>query len=1130
MKPIMISPFTEAVLAYAREQVAESRGQLTMESFLAALLSVVDVAAISDFREEAKATRKLLKENFPERTLAIQRMQEYLEQEHATLMHGKVSFRHLMRAIATRGETVTTEILLAEILSCPSKAVEEALKEQQAIRIEQVSSDSFEEILAGDKLSDLKIPEEDVETDPTVADPKQAVDELVGDIKDIRKKLLAEVFGQDNAVQTFLSGYFQAKMLAMIDSDRSRPLASYLFAGPPGVGKTFLAESIAESLKLPFKRFDMSEYADKEAHLEMCGFDQSYRGAKKGNLTGFLAENPKCVLLFDEIEKAHIVVIHLFLQMLDAGCLRDNFTDEEVSFSDAIVIMTTNAGKQLYEASETEDLSVLSRKTVIRALQKDIDPTTNAPFFPAAICSRFASGNVVMFNHMTAHHLCNVARKKIDEQAENLLKGTGWELCCDERLTAALLFSEGGSADARVIKSRTETFLTNELYELMRMVESQKTKSGIADLKTIDIRAELEQADPAIQALFTPQDRVDVLVVTDEETSALCRQKVPTLGWYAVSDFEEALSVLKTQPISLVLLDMNEGVTEESRGHLNLEDADSVSRRLMVHLQETQASMPMYVLCANGETLDEEETVSFMRRGMRGVIDVSRPDAELAAEMNEIVRDIYRQQGIVALTRQNKLLSFETSQLLSEDGTRAMIRLYDFKLTTAVDSEDAENVLSALSMPEDTFDDVIGADEVKKELSYFVNYLKEPKRYAETGVKAPKGVLMYGPPGTGKTMLARAMAHEAGVAFLAVEGNMFLKKRLGEGAELVHRIFRTARKYAPAVLFVDEIDTIARDRMTAGSADEAVLTAFLTEMDGFRADPSRPVFVLAATNFDVTPGHARSLDGALLRRFDRRILVDLPDRAARKRFLEKKCDKTAALQLSKALIESIALRSTGMSLASLDSVAELSLRSAIRANSATVTDEIFEEAFENFNNGEKKPWDASLLERVARHEAGHALLCWLSGETPSYLTVAARDGHGGYMQHAEREGRPLYTKRELLARIRTALGGRAAEWVCYGCEDGLSTGAGGDLQTATALARELVCCYGMSDAVGLAVIDRAEESALPEIRRAINALLREQLQAAIELVEANRDKLDRLTEALIVGTHLTGVQVEEILS
>ena len=403
-----------------------------------------------------------------------------------------------------------------------------------------------------------------------------------------------------------------------------------------------------------------------------------------------------------------------------------------------------------------------------------------------------------------------------------------------------------------------------------------------------------------------------------------------------------------------------------------------------------------------------------------------------------------------------------------------------------------------------------------------------------SGVKAPKGVLLYGPPGTGKTMLAKAMACESGVTFIAAEGNQFLKSHVGEGPEEVHKLFKTARKYAPSILFVDEIDTIAKERRGdehAASNGEDVLNAFLAEMDGFSSDPTRPVFVLAATNFDVEPGSKKSLDPALMRRFDRRVYIDLPTKEDRIKFLRMKMADNPALELSDALLDNIAMRSTGMSLAQLDSVTELALRSAIRSGSTKVTDAIYMEAFETFNSGEAKKWDASELERVARHESGHALICSLAGEKPSYLTIVARGNHGGYMQHENKENKHISTKEDLLARIRTSLGGRAAEIVCYGEKDGLSTGAAGDLESATVVARHILASYGMDEDFGLAVVRGAVDSGAVsmELRNSINRILTEQMAEAVRIIAENRDKLDALVDALMVKNQLNSNEIAEII-
>lgn len=1054
-------------------------------------------------------------------------------------------------------DKVTVDLLLSCIFDDPSKAIKSALDkavspngegakpddgqltdEDWADIFDFSEEDGTESFLAK-LLADDEKKRKNGETGAAASsektlspqEAKSEISALVSDIGRIRAELGDAVYGQDNAVNVFVTGYFQARMLSMMDKSRKRPRATFLFAGPPGVGKTFLAEKAAEVLKIPFMRFDMSEYADKEANLEFCGSDKVYKNAKQGNVTGFVSENPRCILLFDEIEKAHMCVIHLFLQMLDAGRLRDNYTDEEVSFSDAIIILTTNAGKQLYMESESGDFSSVSRKVIVKALQSDINPSTGAPYFPGAICSRFASGNVVMFNHISAHNLRAIAKKEIERHAGNFERTTGIKFCFDEKVYTALMFSEGGAADARSVRSRAETFFNDELYELLRLIAAEKVETGIDNIEKITVSVDLSRADAKISALFEPAEKIKVLVFADEDAVSACGADGSALEIFGTQDFEKAVEIIKNYEIGFVLADMGCGAQEADLEALNIEDVDSPARDFFRFLRERKHEMPIYIL-ENGSSLSEEERVSFFRQGARGVISRAEGKEKLAEELSGIAFGLHQQASMISLAKENKLISFETAQTVSKDGKNAAIRLFDFRMIIAVESEDTKNVLSSVSTPNVHFSDVIGANDAKKELAYFVEYLKNAKKYTGTGVKAPKGVLLYGPPGTGKTMLARAMACESGVTFIAAEGNQFLKKYVGEGQEKVHELFKTARKYAPSVLFVDEIDAIAKERTGgefSGARGEETLTAFLTEMDGFSSDPSKPVFVLAATNFDVEPGSGKSLDAALMRRFDRRIYIDLPGKADRIRFMNMKASANHAFAISADEIESIALRSTGMSLAELDSVMEFALRSAIREGSTDVTDAILDEAFETFNGGEVKKWDASQLERVARHEAGHTVVCCAGGEIPSYLTVVARGDHGGYMQHAEQEGKAIYTKDELLAKIRTSLGGRAAEIVYYGENDGISSGASGDLDSATYTAKRIVCTYGMDESVGLASTDIDDASMSAEARAAVGRILREQMEETIRIVSENRNKIDALVGELMVKNHLSGAEIEKIM-
>ena len=1051
-------------------------------------------------------------------------------------------------------DSISTFELLKCILDEPSETIKKALninerssgienntdKKDDAVDTED--SDHTSSIVNEDATNSLDYDESKQKSNNIAKQQggvvKQDMAELVDEVKSIRTKLKSKVFGQDNAIDVFVTGYFRARMLAMTDKTRRRPKATFLFAGPPGVGKTFLAESVADALNMKdkFKVFDMSEYCDKEAALEFCGSDAVYKNSKGGNFTTYVSENPECVLLFDEIEKAHISIIHLFLQILDAGRIRDSQSDKEISLKDAIIIFTTNAGKTLYENDETGDLSILSRKVILDALRKDINPETGNPFFPGAICSRFASGNVVMFNYIKAHDLLRIAKGEILRHSKNIKTETGIDIKIQEEVYSALLYAEGGNVDARTIRSRSETFVNDELYELFRLIATDKVKTSVQNIEKINIGVDLNGAQEEIRALFAKETRQRILVLACERIISLIKDKLSDFEVVGVQSRNEAIDAMKKAPFDIAMLDVRYGASCDVSVALNIEDIDSPARDFHKFLQEQRSTLPVFLLEEKATSITDEEEDSFLKQGIRGVLKISKTKDDFANQVRIIATNLYQQACLAKLASENKLVTYETSQTVSKNGKIATIKLFDFKLTVAVDSEDTKAVFTNVSKPNVKFEDVIGAKDAKDELTYFVNYLKNPHQYTGTGVKAPRGVLLYGPPGTGKTLLAKAMAAEAGVTFIAAEGNQFLKKYIGEGSEKVHELFRTARKYAPSILFVDEIDAIAKERKggeDASSRGEATLTAFLAEMDGFSTDPSKPVFVLAATNFDVEPGGDKSLDPALMRRFDRRVYIELPDKEGRIKFLRMKTGKNPALQISDQQIQNIAIRSTGMSLAELDSAIELALRSAIRKGSTVVTDTIFEDAFETFNNGDVKKWDISQLERVARHEAGHALLCYLAGETPSYLTIVARGNHGGYMQHAEQEGKAIYTKDELLARIRISLGGRAAEIAYYGEREGVSTGASGDLVSASHTAQQIVCTYGMDDDFGLAVIANSVASngtMSVEVRAAINKILKEQMNEAVKLISENKAKIDSLVEELMSKNHLNGTEINAVLS
>ena len=939
----------------------------------------------------------------------------------------------------------------------------------------------------------------------------------------MQEALLKDVVGQYHAVCSVVSGYFRSELTALTDDDRKAP-TTFLFAGAPGVGKTLLAQKFAEHLGgLPFERFDMSEYADQDSAVEFCGSDKVYSGSKSGNFTSFVSKNPRSVVLFDEIEKAHISVIHLFLQMLDAGTIRDSHTDCELSLKDTVLVFTTNAGRQLYEGRDVNDLSITPRQVILSALEKDIDPSTGNPYFPAAICSRFATGNVLLFNKMSAASLCAVAEREINRVTLGFEKRLGVTVSVDRRVFPAVIFSEGGRADGRGVRSRAEAFINEELYEFFRLISSEQTECDLCKLRRIVFDVEIPE-DPDVRALFFGDGNDEIAVVSSKALPDVSGQGVTFVCTETARAVDDAV---KRRDIKAVFVDLDLGRRQKGGEYLNAEDISSKGRKIFFHIREKYPDMPVYMLESDALILNNEEKHTFLKLGATGFVSIVSDNTDFAEDIRKIAESLHYTAGTKTLTRSNKHLVFDTAQKLNKDKTVGYVRLFDLRTVTAVDAEDSERVLSNSVRPDVRLDDVVGCAEAKKELKYFIEYLKNPKKYAASGVRAPKGVLLHGPSGTGKTMLARAVAGESDVTFITAEGNEFLKKYVGEGPKKVHELFKTARKYAPSILFIDEIDAIGKVRTGDSNGSEETLTALLTEMDGFNSDPAKPVFILAATNFAID-GDGRALDPALVRRFDRRILLELPTRPDRRALLNRKVAENRAFGISEKAIESTAVRSTGMSLAQLNDVLELSLRTVLSEGKKTVTDRFLEEAFETYQGGEAKGWDEESLSRVALHEAGHAYVSYINGNVPSYVTVVARGIHGGYVQGGSTEEKRIYTKNELLCKIREALGGRAAEIAVYGDEDGLSTAAVSDLTYATEQAMRLVCIYGMETRFGMSVV--AEPTSSPQVKAAVDSILKSCLEEAVDTVRGGLPTVMRIKEALLTKNRLDGDELRDVIN
>jgi cell division protease FtsH len=450
--------------------------------------------------------------------------------------------------------------------------------------------------------------------------------------------------------------------------------------------------------------------------------------------------------------------------------------------------------------------------------------------------------------------------------------------------------------------------------------------------------------------------------------------------------------------------------------------------------------------------------------------------------------------------------------------------------------------LYSTERPSTTFDDVAGYGGVKQEISEVVDFLKTPARFKDIGARIPKGILLVGPPGTGKTLLARAVAGEAGVPFMSVSGSDFMEMFVGVGASRVRDLFATARKQAPAIVFIDEIDSIGRKRGAGlgGGHDEReqTLNQMLSEMDGF--DPTEGVVVMAATN------RPDILDPAILRpgRFDRQIVVPLPDLEERLPILQVHCkDKRIAPDVDLALV---ARGTPGMSGADLANLVNEAALHAVRRGSKVVETQDFEAARDRVLMGQRR--ESLVLsddekERVAFHEGGHAVLAYVLPEAdPVHKVTILPTGMAlGVTQQLPVEERHIHPRSHIEDALAVRMGGRVAELLVYG---DLSTGASNDLVGNTELARKMVREWGMSDQIGPMAWGSAGQVFLGEdlmhtrdysedtsrvIDAEVERILRDQEERALEVLSRHRGGLDAVARALLDEETIDGATVGKLV-
>lgn len=881
-------------------------------------------------------------------------------------------------------------------------------------------------------------------------------------------KALCEVVGQETACEKIRESLF-----GCLRRNTTGPLASLLFIGAPA-GKSFTAEKIAIAFDRPYKSFDLSTFSNRDtAVIELTGLDRSYKGAEPGSLTGFLVNNPGgSVVVLENIDKMPDGASSIITNLLK-GNVHDAYFDTEVSSKDTIIIMTVAA-------------EIPKRKISLKSILSEIDSVTNRPLLPHGIVSCIGENNIVVFNELKPFDIYNIVMAEIDKRVDSLNECYGLRLHFKPYKLAYLFTLSHAGENVRTVLSAVDSFFQQLILNISISIKEDGMR-----LKGADVVINFNSSSGEAKEYLVP--KINILAL-DVEGCKVSQRRMKTFAVETATSDSSSASWFGADAI-IVQVKKN-----------NIENLKNTFKGI-------RCSSPIYFFSSEKiplQAFKEYGTVSYLTK--------------FSDVLNSISEELEVNIAAKKLQRAQRIIKYNINYKYLKKYLAARVTLSDFRTEIAFQAADADKFLAEI--PNVRFDDVVGNNEAKIELASVLNMLKNPTFYLRRNITLPRAMLFQGAPGTGKTLMARALASQCQLPFIECNATKFLDKYVGDGAKSVRQLFSVARKYAPCVVFIDEIDAVVKSRDNAEDSrhTQDVTNSFLSELDGFLKYDETPVFLICATNFSVR-GENTKLDKAFLRRFGRIIFFDLPKLADRKEFIQRELCKYDFSSVTDNKISEIATRSVGMSLSDLSHVIQNAVRCCECDGEFRLTDGVFNEAFESYSSGARKIYDAETIRRTALHEAGHAVVAAILGFKPAYTTIVSRADYGGFMQYAQEENKSVFTRQELLNKICAALAGRASEEHFYQA-DGITTGAASDFKLAVEIAKNMISVYAFEPDLIYCV---GQENEAEAVAARIQRIVTEQYERVKKLICEHANRVKVVAEALVKEESLSEERLRELL-
>ena len=916
----------------------------------------------------------------------------------------------------------------------------------------------------------------------------------------LNRELNEKIIGQVKAVNHLSNGYLSSSL----DSPDG-PRLIYTFAGPSGVGKTYLGSSFCELLNqheqsgYAFTEFNMEQYSHEKDAMKLFGTGVQYTDASLGTLTSKVRACPRHILLFDEIEKAHNTVIQTLLGMLDKGIAQDQTSQELISFKQCIVIFTSNLGQDVL-AKNRQDHAL----NVFDVLRQTANPSSGTKLSFEFI-NRLAKGYSVLFSPLRANHYLHIADQAVKQSARTNHNVTfNWPM----RFSSFLVRALAPEISARQLGTILSKIKADILTKSADLIDEQSETIELI----IAVNENATQAEARQMLLFDNDKRLhDALNVIDTAVNI------------------NHVSTLESLPEQM----------QQQRPDALLIDTESVSQsqtslsEIIEKIREQNSSIPIftYQLSQSENALQTDNTcVDVLEHFSIALNDVEQRFSVLVGKVNHYLTV---EKTIQRMLSRNEALDYTLSV---EKRDNKLVATFDnLHYKQLIQSKDLqESSLFQQSLPSATLDDVIGLERAKMRLTEVIGWLKNPEKLSNFGIRIPTGFLYAGPPGTGKTLLAKAVAGECKLPFFSASAAELSSPHSSGTTENIKSVFAVARKYAPSILFVDEIDAIAGKRTANndGASRDRNLTvnALLTEMDGFNTQ-QEPVFVMAATN------HPHLLDDALTRpgRFDEIIYCDLPNKKARQVFFERFANKHS-LSWPIETVEQLTNISQGMSAAQIDQVLRESIYQAVGNNEPLSTAHVKDTIVRIVYGSPSDNITLSTEEkrRTAYHEAAHLLTHKLLFPTHpvDFVTIEPRNQALGFVATRSPDEYESLSKQKVHDQLQVLLAGKVAEAICACDQNQVSTGASNDIEKATRLAMHAIFEGGLEASVGpvnVGMLTKYEESELlAKAQNAVKTWLADAEKNVTALLHDNLEKLELVALTLIEKESLLKDEIDTL--